>query len=248
MNFADHNYLKNIDALTGLGNIPDAAIDLVLTDPPYNIADNNKLTKVGNKIVTTKKAWGEHYQDTWPDVESYYDWLKSYITEFDRVLKEDGSMALFLDRKYTGLITYLIEKDFNLKFRNKLYFRKVNPLPHYLRNGYRSAIEECIWFTKGKQYTFNFGEQKDMIQVYDGPIGKKATKHPNEKYNWMIDPIIRNHSNPGDVVLDAFAGSGSVLVRARKHERNAIGFEMNPEFYEMARNRCEQEQLELTFD
>jgi len=50
-----------------------------------------------------------------------------------------------------------------------------------------------------------------MTQVYEGPIGRKNTKHPTEKYSWMIEPLIKNHSKPGDVVLDAFAGSATTL-------------------------------------
>ncbi|PRF67833.1 hypothetical protein C6Q09_19350 [Burkholderia multivorans] len=240
--------LTNQDSLIGMKNIPDACIDLVLTDPPYGIANKAKLTKVGNKIVSTTEAWGNDFQDEWADVVSYWKWFKPYIAEFNRVMKEGSSMILFLDRKYTGLITYLIEKEFALNFKNKIYFEKSNPLPGIRKNNYRSSIEEAIWFTKGKQYTFNFGEQAEMTQVYKGAIGKKKTKHPTEKYGYMIEPLIKNHSNPGDLVLDAFAGSGSTIVHALKHDRRAIGFEKNPEFFAMAKARCEADQLQLDFE
>ena len=65
----------------------------------------------------------------------------------------------FLDRKYTGLITYLIEQEFDLNFKNKVYFKR-SIRPWYHKLNYRSSIEECLWFTKGKGYTFNFGAQK----------------------------------------------------------------------------------------
>lgn len=247
MNMNEQSYLLNIDSNLGLKELSSDFVDLVLTDPPYGIADKSKLTKVGGRIVSTNEAWGEQFKDTWANVDEYYEWLKPFITEFVRVLKDNGSLILFLDRKYTGLITYYLERDFDLNFKNKIYFKKVNPLPSMRKNNYRSSIEECVWLTKGKQCCFNFGEQSDMTQVYEGAIGRKKTKHPTEKYQWMIEPLIKNHTKPGDIVLDAFAGSGTTLTVAKQNNRHAIGFEMNKDFYQMAKDRCIKEQLEIQF-
>lgn len=235
----------NLDSLIGMSNIPSGSVDLVLTDPPYGIASKGKLTKVGGKIVSTSQAWGNDFQDAWADMTAYWTWFEPYIAQFHRVMKDGASCILFLDRKYSGLITHLIEQEFNLDFKNKIYFKKVNPVPGIRKNNYRSSIEEAIWFTKGKGYTFNFGPQKEMTQCYEGPIGKKSTKHPTEKYSWMIDPLVKNHTNPGDLILDAFAGSGSTIVSAWKQGRKAIGFEKNTEFFEMAHARCDQVQQEI---
>ena len=245
--FGGRNYLSNVDGQTGMAAVPSNFVDLILTDPPYGIADNAKLTKKGSKIVTTSQAWGADFRDQWATIEDYYRWLKPFIAQFVRVMKDNGSMILFLDRKYTGLIAHYLERDFDLNFKNKIYFKKKNPVPSIRKNNYRSTIEEAVWFTKGKQYTFNFGAQADMVQVYEGPIGKKKTAHPTEKYTWMVEPLIRNHTNPGDVVLDAFAGSATTLVVANQHARNAIGFEKSPAIYAMAKARIEAEQLELAF-
>lgn len=247
MDMKEQNYLFNIDGQAGLAAVPCNSVDLVLTDPPYGIADSAKLTKSKGQIVSTQQAWGNEFNDHWPNIDVYYEWLKPFIAEFVRVLKEDGSMILFLDRKYTGLIAHYLERDFDLNFKNKIYFKKRNPVPSIRKNNYRSTIEEAVWFTKGKQYTFNFGAQADMVQFYEGPIGRKTTRHPTEKYGWMIEPLIRNHTRPGDVVLDSFAGSATTLVVAKQHNRNAIGFEKDSRFYEMAKARIEAAQLELAF-
>ena len=106
-------------------------------------------------------------------MNAYWEWFKPYVTQFHRVMKDGASCILFLDRKYTGLITYLIEQEFDLNFKNKVYFKKVNPVPGITKLNYRSSIEECLWFTKGKGYTFNFGAQKEMTQCYEGPIGRR---------------------------------------------------------------------------
>lgn len=228
--------LFNTEALAGMKSLPSSSIDLVLTDPPYGIA-SSKLTKKGGKIVSTNEAWGNDFQDQWKDIAEYWEWFKPFVTEMDRVMKDGASMVLFLDRKYTGFITYLIETQFELNFKNKLYFKKKNPLPSFRKVTWRSSIEECIVFSKGKQKTFNFGEQSEMTQVFEGAIGKKKTKHPTEKYEWMIDPIIKVLSNEGDMILDCFAGSGTTLIQANRQNRKSIGFENNTSFYEMASYR-----------
>ncbi len=245
--FGGINSFSNLDGKSGLASIPNKFVDLVLTDPPYGIADGTKLTKKGSEIVSTQEAWGHDFQDSWDNVDDYYEWLKPFIAEFVRVLKDNGSLILFLDRKYTGLIVRNLEKHFALNFKNKIYFRKRNPVPSIRKTNYRSTIEEAVWFTKGKQYTFNFGAQADMVQFYEGSIGRKQTQHPTEKYRWMVEPLIKNHTRPGDVVLDAFAGSATTLVVAKEHHCHAIGFEKEPRFYEMAKARLQAHQLEFAF-
>ena len=245
--FGGINSFSNLDGKTGLASVPDNFVDLVLTDPPYGIADSTKLTKTKGQIVSTQEAWGNDFQDSWDSVEDYYEWIKPFIAEFVRVMKDNGSLILFLDRKYTGLIIRNLEKHFDLNFKNKIYFKKKNPVPSIRKNNYRSTIEEALWFTKSKQCTFNFGAQGDMLQFYEGSIGRKKTKHPTEKYGWMIEPLIKNHTRPGQVVLDAFAGSATTLVVAKKHGCDVIGFEKEARFYEMARARMEEEQMDLAF-
>ena len=245
--FGGINSFSNLDGKTGLASVPDNFVDLVLTDPPYGIADSTKLTKTKGQIVSTQEAWGNDFQDSWDSVEDYYEWIKPFIAEFVRVMKDNGSLILFLDRKYTGLIIRNLEKHFDLNFKNKIYFKKKNPVPSIRKNNYRSTIEEAVWFTKSKQCTFNFGAQGDMLQFYEGSIGRKKTKHPTEKYGWMIEPLIKNHTRPGQVVLDTFAGSATTLVVAKKHGCDVIGFEKEARFYEMARARMEEEQMDLAF-
>ena len=245
---SNNNYLFNIDSLNGMKNMQASTVDLVLTDPPYGIADSAKLTKVGNKFVSTIDAWGNDFQDAWANVEDYWNWFKPFVAEMNRVMKDGASMILFLDRKYTGYIVYMIEKEFGLTFKNKVYFSKKNPVPSMRKVNYRSKIEEAIWFSKGKPKTFNFGEQSEMTQVYEGPIGKKKTKHPTEKYSWMLEPLIKNHSKLGDMILDPFSGSGATLMNAIKMERNAIGFEMNTGFYQMAKAQAEDAEYEVIYE
>lgn len=246
--------LINNDCLVGMKNIPDNSIDLVLTDPPYGIANKNLRTwvgasKNGGKAVSTEQAWGNDFQDNFGDVDGFWEWFKPFMSEMTRVTKDGGSIILFLDTKYQGLFVYRIEKEFGLKFRNSIYFTKNNPGPGLNLKGYRHACEQAIWFTKGKTpYNFNFLEQKDMKNVFSGSIGtSKETKHPCEKYKWMIEPLIERHSNEGQLILDPFGGSASTLVYGIKKNRKVIAFEKNETFFQMAKERVEKHNLDVLF-
>jgi len=240
--------LKNTDSLHGMKSLSDGCVDLVLSDPPYGIASKNKKTMRKGELINTMEAWGNDFQDAWSNVEEYWEWFKPFVAEMFRVMKDGASMILFLDRKYIGLITHNIEKEFKLKFKNNLYFVKSNPCPSVFRNQYRSNMETAVWFCKGTAKTFNFGEQKDMKQTFLGSLGKKffldGESHPTEKYAFMIEPLIANHSKKGQTVLDPFSGSGTTLIHAKRQNRNSIGFELNSKFYNIAKTRVEHENIE----
>jgi DNA modification methylase len=211
---------------------------LVLTDPPYNIATTAKLTKVGEKVVSTKKAWGNQFIDYWQSFNDYADWIIGIFKSIEPKMSDEASLIAFLDRKYTGYFADALENNTNLIYRNKLYFVKNNPLPHIRKNNYRSCIEEAIWFSKQK-YHINFLSQDEMKQVFYGNIGSKHSDHPTEKYFWMINPLIIRHSQECDTVLDPFAGSGTTAVACEKLNRKWICIEKDERYCEMAKQRLE---------
>ena len=211
--------------------VEDKSVDLLLTDPPYNIGSAEKLTKQGNKVVNNSDAWGYAFKDLWDDIDNYFDWILNIIEKTRPKIKDDGSIILFVDRKFSGHMIYLLEKQ-GWIFRNKLFFIKNNPLPHFRKNNYRSTIEEAIWLTKNNSYNINFLEQSEMKQTFKGNIGSnKMSKHPTEKYKWMIEPILERHTNKDDLVLDLFSGSGAIPYYAKELERRFIGFEKKEEYY-----------------
>ena len=235
----DNGILYCGDCLNILPNIPKQTVDLILTDPPYNIAENGKLTKSGNAIKTTNEAWGDDFKDSWDTMEEYLEWLMDRTKLMNNILKDSGSIISFFDRAYTGLFAYTIEKELKLKLRNKLYFEKNNPVPNFRKKNYRSCIEEAVWFTKSYNgnYYMNFISQEEMKQVFRGNIGSKKTNHPTEKYDWMIQPIVKRHSRVNDLILDPFAGSGTTLEVAEKTNRRWIGIEIKERHCETIVNR-----------
>jgi len=241
----DNGVLLKGDCLEVMKEIPKECIDLVLTDPPYNIADSAKLTKAGGEIKSTKDAWGSRFKDKWDSNEEYATWILDVLAETHKILNKSGSLILFLDRKYGGYFAHKIEDDLKFKYRNKIYFEKLNPLPQFRKNNYRSCIEEALWFSRSwnGEYCINFISQQDMKQVFKGNIGKKTSKHPTEKYAWMIEPLINRHSNENDIIIDPFMGSGTVAAASEKLNRRWIGIELNEEYCQIIKQRTMQKHL-----
>ena len=115
-------------------NIPDRSVDLVLTDPPYNIARDNNFTTMGRAGID----FGEW--DKGAD-------LFSYIKEASRVLTKDGSFVVFNDWKNLGDIARFAESlDFETK--DMLRLKKTNPMPRNRDRRYVTDYECAVWFTK----------------------------------------------------------------------------------------------------
>ena len=93
------NKIYNIPCEKGIEQLENESIDLLLTDPPYGIGQNDKLTKQGNEIVNNETAWGNDYKDSWESVEEYSDWLINIVDSVISKIKDNGSLILFMDRK-----------------------------------------------------------------------------------------------------------------------------------------------------
>ena len=238
------NTIYNMDCLEGMKQMEDNSVDLIVTDPPYNIGDKNKLTKVGNDFVTNEEAWGEW--DKMDDKE-YLTWIEKIMKEFNRVLKERGSCIMFVD-KFN--ITYFRDFGKNLNWHPVNFYAliKRNPVPNLRKNGFTSGFELGIIFNKNKkERTWNFLRQNLMQNYITYNIGNKETTHPTEKPLKAFERLIKIHTNENDLVLDCFMGSGTTALACLKLSRKFIGFELNEEFVNMANKRISgwQEQTTL---
>jgi DNA modification methylase len=227
------NQIINGDCFEVMPQIPANSIDLIIFDPPYNIGSDAKITFVDGKPKTTNEAWGEEgYNDTFSEID-YKTIIEKSTVEFNHILKEDGSVIIFYDRGYGE---YLVPLKQVFTLRNTFFFLKENPSPHMRKNNYRSGFESAMWLSR-KKYKLNFLSQGEMINVFKGNNSGKETEHPTEKYRWMIEPLIKAHSNVGDTVLDPMCGSGTTCVLAKELGRNYIGIEIEKKYYEIAQNR-----------
>ena len=246
----DVNKIVLGDCLEKIYELEEKSVNLILTDPPYNIGQDSKLTWAGGEMLTNSVAWGNSFNDNRSESD-YGLFIKNLSDAFDYVLAEEGSIITFFDR---GKPYYLKPLYDAFSFRNMIIFVKKNPSPHLRKNNYRSTFEQCAWFSREK-YNINFLSQRNMKNVFSGLGGRlmgssmlnenKKTEHPTEKYEWMIQPLVKRHSNPGDLILDPMCGSGTTCAVAKKMGRKYIGIEIDEGWFKVAQNRVNNTSVNL---
>ena len=210
------------DCLERMKEIPDGSVDMVLTDPPYNIARDNNFSTMGRAGID----FGEW--DKGAD-------LFSYINEVYRVLNKDGSFVVFNDWKNLGDIARYAE---NLGFVTKdmLRLEKSNPMPRNRDRRYITDYECAIWFTMPKaKWTFNRQDSSYQRPKFVHSIDKGL--HPTQKSLSLMEQLLLVHTNKGDIVLDPFMGSGTTGVACANTDRSFIGIELDEGYFEIASKR-----------
>lgn len=222
----ENGIIINGDCFEVVKDIDNLSVDLIVTDPPYNIGDSSKLCKKGDKIMSNKEMWGEFEPE---DTDEWYKKLDFLFTEFYRINK--GSIYLFYDRfEITRIKDMLKSKGFYPK--NILSIVKNNPLPHFRKNGFRSDFELCVFLQKDKSKDiFNFLSQDLMRSCDFYTIGQKESEHPTEKPLRVIEKYIMISSNQGDIVFDPFSGSGTTAVACEKLKRRYIAIEKDENYF-----------------
>lgn len=216
------------DCLERMKEIPDGSVDLVLTDPPYNISRDNNFSTMGRAGID----FGEW--DKGAD-------LFSYIKEVSRVLTKDGSFVVFNDWKNLGDIARYAETlDFDTK--DMIRLEKSNPMPRNRDRRYITDYECAIWFTKRKaKWTFNRQDLSYQRPKFVCSVDKGL--HPTQKSLKLMQELILIHSNEGDVVLDCFMGSGTTGAAAKNLNRDFIGIEKDEGYFKIAQERIEKAEL-----
>lgn len=210
------------DCLEEMKKIPDGSIDLVLTDPPYNIARENNFHTMGRAGID----FGE-----W-DKEAD---ILSYIKEAFRVTKNGGSFIVFNAWKNLGDISKEAERV-GFETKDMLRLEKTNPMPRNRDRRYITDYECAIWFTKPKEkWTFNRQDPAYQRPKFVKSIDKGF--HPTQKSLSLMEDLLKIHSNETDIVLDPFMGSGTTGVACKNLNRNFIGIELDKDYYEIAKKR-----------
>ncbi len=181
-------------------------------------------------------------------MDCYLDFVFRVCNEYQRILKPNASLILFFGYRYAGWIAYELERRGLFTFRQPIIFNKTNPQPHYRKNGFRSCYEMALWLVNdggnfNRPRIFNFLSQYKMKSVLNYKIGKeggKKTQHPTEKPEFLIRGLIEIFTNPGDIVLDNFAGGGTTGVAAYKAGRHCISIEKEEGFIQMIQQRQQQ--------
>ena len=197
--------------------IPDDSVDLVLTDPPYNIARDNNFSTMGRAGID----FGEW--DKGAD-------LFSYIDEVYRVLNKNGSFIVFNDWKNLGDIVKYAEK-LGFVTKDMLRLEKTNPMPRNRDRRYITDYECAIWFTMPKaKWVFNRQDESYQRPKFVHSVEKGL--HPTQKNLKLMEELVKIHSNVGMTVVDPFSGSFTTGVACANLGRVFIGIEVGDDYFD----------------
>jgi len=210
------------DCLDRMKEIPDGSIDLVLTDPPYNIARDNNFTTMGRAGID----FGEW--DKGAD-------LFTYIKDCFRVLDKNGSFIVFNDWKNLGDISRFAE-SVGFVTKDMLRLEKTNPMPRNRDRRYITDYECAIWFVMPKsKWIFNRQSPTYERPKFVHSIDKGL--HPTQKSLSLMEKLVLIHTNINQTILDPFMGSGTTGVAAKNLGRKFIGIEMDQGYFDIAKAR-----------
>lgn len=218
----------NEDNLIVLKNMEKESVDLVVTDPPYNISRDNNFTSMGRSGIDFGQ-WDKNAD------------LFSWILQLNRIVKKNGSVFIFNDWKNLGDISRVLDEN-GFETKDVVRWEKNNPMPRNRDRRYVVDYEFGIWAVKkGSKWVFNRqNDSYDRPEIKSGLTPKSEKKwgtHPTQKPVFVMEEIIQRHSNEGDVIFDPFMGSGSTGVAAINTGRDFIGVELDNNYFEIAKNR-----------
>lgn len=231
----EQNVIYKEDCLAGLKKLPEKCVDLIFTDPPYYQFRAGNVTNLKNhKDVVTEFEF-----DNFKSEADYLGFMENVLKECYRVCKDGGSGYLWCGDDYVSFLSRIIEKV-GFQFRKVIHWHKTNPFPAiYTRKMFANSMELMIHFSKGSPKTWNNKPVNEMHNFIESPIcmGKERTKHRTQKPLKVCIPYIEISSNPGEIVLDPFIGSGTTADACIKTGRNFIGYEISSEYCNIIKER-----------
>ena len=247
------NYRDRIlrgDCIEQLKSLPTASVDLVFADPPYNLQLEGALNRPDQSLV-------DAVDDDWDKFSSFADYdafTKAWLTEAQRVMKPHAT--LWVIGSYHNIFRVgAIMQDLGFWILNDVIWRKANPMPNFRGRRFTNAHETMIWASRNassKSYTFHYealkaaNEDTQVRSDWYLPLctggerlkdSKGSKVHPTQKPEQLLARVILSSSNPGDVILDPFFGTGTTGATAKRLGRHFIGIERDDSYAEAAEAR-----------
>jgi modification methylase len=239
------------DCIETMRSLPEASVDLIFADPPYNLQLKGDLHRPDNSKVD---AVDDHW-DQFDSLKVYDRFTRDWLAAARRLLKPNG--AIWVIGSYHNVFRLGSElQNQGFWILNDVVWRKSNPMPNFRGKRLTNAHETLIWASKseGAKYTFNYEALKALnegIQMRSDwvlPIctgherlkdanGDKA--HPTQKPEALLHRVILGTTKPGDVVLDPFFGTGTTGAVAKMLGRSWIGIEREEAYRKVALRRLE---------
>jgi modification methylase len=225
------------DCVAVMRGLPSASVDLIFADPPYNLQLRGTLHRPDNsRVDAVDDDW-----DRFADLAEYDAFTRAWLAEARRLLKPEG--AIWVIGSYHNIFRVgAAMQDAGFWILNDVIWRKANPMPNFRGKRFTNAHETLIWASRsqGARYTFNYDALKALneglqmrsdwlIPLCTGAERLKdatgAKAHPTQKPEALLHRILVGCTNPGDVVLDPFFGTGTTGAVAKALGRQWIGIE-----------------------
>jgi modification methylase len=239
------------DSISFMDSLPEKSVDMIFADPPYNLQFYGDLFRPDQTYV---KGVSEDW-DKFDSNQAYDEFTKKWMSAARRILKDDGT--IWVIGSYHNIFRCgAILQDLGFWVLNDVIWLKTNPMPNFKGTRFTNAHETMIWASKSKasKYTFNYDSMKiinddsQMRSDWVLPICAGAervknqagkTAHPTQKPESLLYRIIMASTNPGDIILDPFFGTGTSGAVAKKLGRNFIGIDQEKAYVELATARIE---------
>jgi modification methylase len=237
------------DSIEVMNALPENSVDLIFADPPYNLQLKGDLHRPDNsKVDAVDDDW-----DQFDSFRAYDEFTTEWLKAARRILKPNG--AIWVIGSYHNIFRVgAALQNQGYWILNDVVWRKSNPMPNFRGKRFTNAHETMIWASKseGAKYTFNYEALKALnegVQMRSDwvlPIctgherlkdenGDKA--HPTQKPESLLHRVLVGSTNPGDVILDPFFGTGTTGAVAKMLGRNFIGIEREEAYRKVAEKR-----------
>ncbi len=208
----------------------DIIFNHIITDPPYNISKDNNF-----HTMNSAKRQGVNFGD-WDKEFDLFSWIEPYT----KLLDANGSIIIFCSFRYISHIVDELERC-NMVVKDVIKWIKTNPMPRNTNRRYVQDTEFAVWAVNSKaKWVFNKKNNTPYLRAqFETPTvsGKERTSHPTQKSLRLMEEIISIHTNPDDIIIDPFMGSGTTGVAAKSLSRKFIGVELEPDYFKIAKKR-----------
>ncbi|WP_455258229.1 DNA-methyltransferase [Peptoniphilus asaccharolyticus] len=228
------------DVLDRIKEIEDESVDLIVTDPPYNLNKNYGNTK--DNLFHN----------------DYIEFTRKWVKEAHRVLKKDGTIYIFMGMRYISYLYIILEEELGMKFNSWITWYYTQGIGK--KKGFSPRHDDILMFNKSDKFKFNLDDVRVPQKYYRSINNMRGAnpgnvwefshihycngnrkKHPTQKPEALFERMILASSDKGDTVLDCFLGSGTSARVCQQLDRNFIGIELNEEYMNIAKERLKEE-------
>lgn len=212
---------------------------MIIADPPYNLG----------------KDYGNNHD--LKGFDEYLDFTNKWLSEAKRVLKDDGTIYVFMGVRFISYLYNILEKEQDLYFNSWICWHYTQGLGK--TKGFSPRHDDILMFTKSKKFNFYldniripqkyYRSKNNMRGANSGDVwlfshvhycNENRQKHPTQKPEGLIERMVLASTSEGDYVVDPFSGSGTTLRVCQQLNRRCLGIELNPEYVENTKKRLSQ--------